>query len=52
MREIVAALKHFPEKACPGRSRMKDGVAELALGLAEGKTRGIAYDPGAQRLVV
>jgi len=30
----------------PGHSRPKDGVAEPVLGLAEGKTRGLAYVPG------
>ena len=29
-----------------GHSRPKDGVAEPVLGLAEGKTRGLAYVPG------
>jgi len=28
-----------------GHSRPKDGVAEPVLGLAEGKTRGLAYVP-------
>jgi hypothetical protein len=28
-----------------GHSRSKNGVAEFTLGLAEGKTRGLAYVP-------
>jgi hypothetical protein len=28
-----------------GHSRSKNGVAEFTLGLAEGKTRGLAYAP-------
>ena len=28
-----------------GQSRSKNGVAEFILGLAEGKTRGLAYVP-------
>jgi hypothetical protein len=29
-----------------GLSRSKNGVAEFTLGLAEGKTRGLAFGPG------
>jgi hypothetical protein len=31
-----------------GHSRSRDGVAEFTLGLAEGKTRGLAYVPAIQ----
>ena len=33
-----------------GHSRSKNGVAEFTLGLAEGKTRGLAYVPAIQVL--
>jgi hypothetical protein len=32
--------------AMPAHSRSKNGVAEFTLGLAEGKTRGLAYVAG------
>jgi hypothetical protein len=35
-----------------GHSRSKNGVAEFTLGLAEGKTRGLAYVPAIHVLLL
>jgi hypothetical protein len=45
--DVDARIRGLDEKqiVMAGHSRSKNGVAEFTLGLAEGKTRGLAYVP-------